>query len=120
MPHGRREAPWTGRVDAMQPDLLLVLRRGDAVTTTVVPCPPQDAERSLVAGTFMAGELRRYWAFAATLALGTGLGTVTPHVEQVARALASSLPCREVRLGRYPGAPLAHLLTAGADAQALA
>ena len=118
MPHGRREAPWTGRVDSMEPDLLLVLRRGDEVTTTVVPCSPQDAARSLVAGTFMAGELRRYWAFAATLGLGTGLGAVHPPVELVARSLTTSLPCREVRLGRYPGTPLAHLLTAAADAEA--
>ena len=104
MPHGRREAPWPDRVDELQPDLVLVLRRGTGEAATTAPCPPEEAARSLVAGTYMAGELRRYWAFAATLALGTGLGGTHPPVEQVARALTARLPCLEIRLGANQGA----------------
>jgi hypothetical protein len=103
MPHGRREAPWPDRVDELLPDLVLVLRRGTSEAATTAPCPPDEAARSLVAGTYMAGELRRYWAFAATLALGTGLGGTHPPVEQVASALTARLPCLEIRLGANPG-----------------
>lgn len=117
MPHGRREAPWPGRVDALVPDLLLVLGRGTAPTATVMPCPPGDAARFLVAGTYMAGELRRYWAFAATLALGTGLGGTHPAVQRVAEALSTALPCRQVVLGERRVGSLASLLAAAADAE---
>lgn len=99
MPHGRREAPWPNRVDELRPDLVLVLRRGTGEAATAAPCPPGEAARILIAGTYMAGELRRYWAFAATLALGTGQGGTHPAVEGVARALTTSLPCLEVVLG---------------------
>ena len=102
MPHGRREAPWPSRVDELVPDLLIVLRRGSATAPSAGPCPPDEAARSLVAGTYMAGELRRYWAFAATLALGTGLGEPHPAVERVARVLSTGLPCLELVLGERP------------------
>jgi hypothetical protein len=117
MPHGRREAPWPSRVNELVPDLLIVLRRGSAKATGVAPCQPEDAARSLVAGTYMAGELRRYWAFAATLALGTGLGETHPAVEGVARALSTGLPCLELVLGERPGPPLGSLLPNGAGAE---
>ena len=58
----------------------------------------------------MAGELRRYWAFAATLALGTGLGGNHPPVQAIADMLSSRLPCLQVTLGDRPGAPLRELL----------
>ena len=61
----------------------------------------------------MAGELRRYWAFAATLALGTGLGDSHPPVQEIADTLSTRLPCLQVTLGDHPGAPLRELL--GAD-----
>ena len=64
----------------------------------------------------MAGELRRYWAFAATLALGTGLGGSHPPVEDVAGTLSTqaAVPAGDPR--RPSGAPLRELLrAAGTD-----
>ena len=118
MPHGRREAPWLNRVDELAPDLLLVLRRGDTAAPSVHACQPADVARSLTAGTYMAGELRRYWALAATLALGTGLGEIHPPIERVASRLSADLPCREIVLGDLPGVPLSGLLAAGTGAEA--
>ena len=117
MPHDRREVPWTSRVDELVPDLLLVLRRGSAKTTTSAPCDPDEAAKSLVAGTYMAGELRRYWAFASTLALGTGVGDIHPKVDHVARTLTAGLPCREVTLGAFPGTPLGSLVSTGTGSE---
>jgi hypothetical protein len=117
MPHGRREAPWPSRVDKLAPDLVLVLRRGNAAAATVAPCPPDEAARFLIAGTYMAGELRRYWAFAAALALGTGLGETHPQVDRVARGLSTALPCHQVVLGDRPGTPLGSLLPASIRAE---
>ena len=110
MPHDRREAPWRGRVDELVPEMVLVLQRGSAMRSMSAPCDPDEAARSLVAGTYMAGELRRYWAFASTIALGTGVGDIHPKVDQVARTLTASLPCREVTLGERPVPPLERLL----------
>jgi hypothetical protein len=118
MPHGRREAGWTDRADQLTPDVVLVLRResaGGTATalaspTTVTACRPADAARALVAGTYMAGELRRYWGFAATLALGTRVGPVHPEVDRVAQQLTSQLRCVEVILGAGPRASLETLL----------
>jgi hypothetical protein len=91
----------------MRPGLLVVVSRGGPAVTT---CDPELAARYLVAGTYMAGELRRYWAFAATLALGTGLGGSHPPVQQIAEELSDRLPCLQVTLGDRPGAPLRELL----------
>jgi hypothetical protein len=46
----------------------------------------------------MAGELRRFWAFAATLAAGTGAGPAHPQVLDVAAAFAARLPCARLTL----------------------
>lgn len=108
MPYGRREAAWPRRTERMTPGLLVVLARGGRPGVT--RCDPALAARHLVAGTYMAGELRRYWAFAATLALGTGRGDSHPAVERVARDLSARLPCLQVALGDHPGAPLRELL----------
>jgi hypothetical protein len=54
----------------------------------------------------MAGELRRYWAFAATLSAGTGLGPAHPPVADIASSFAASLPCFALSLGKKPGARL--------------
>ena len=110
MPHGRREAAWPRRTNQMTPDLLVVLARGGQPGVT--RCDPALAARHLAAGTYMAGELRRYWAFAATLALGTGLGGTHPPVQHVAQELSVRLPCLQVTLGDRPGAPLRELLSA--------
>jgi hypothetical protein len=88
----------------------VVLRRGLDVSFEVRPCDPEQAARSLVTGTYTAGELRRYWAVAATLAAATGVGPAHPAIEAVARRLASHLPCVEILLSRQPGTRLADLL----------
>ena len=62
----------------------------------------------------MAGELRRYWPFAATLSAATRLGPPHAPVTDVAAALASNLPCFELRLGS-PGTDLAALLEASKE-----
>jgi hypothetical protein len=110
MPHDRREAPWPARVDKMVPDVIVVLQRHGAETTTAMACDPADAAKTLTAGTYMAGELRRYWAFASTVALGTGLGDIHPRIEEVARALTADIPCWGVSLGEKGDASLEHLL----------
>jgi hypothetical protein len=108
MPYGRREAAWPRRPVRLRPDRLVVLARGGK--PAIAPQSPSLAARHLVAGTYMAGELRRYWAFAATLALGTGLGGSHPPVQAIADTLSSRLPCLQVTLGDHPGAPLRELL----------
>jgi hypothetical protein len=109
MPHGRREVTWPRRTDGMRPGLLVVVSRGGPAVAT---CDPELAARYLVAGTYMAGELRRYWSFAATLALGTGQGASHPPVQDIADKLSRSLPCVQVALGDRPGTPLRELLSA--------
>ena len=108
MPFGRREAAWPRRTDRMQPDRLVVLARGGKPAIT--PISHSLAARHLAAGTYMAGELRRYWAFAATLALGTGLGGSHPPVREIADALSTRLPSVQVTLADQPGRPLRELL----------
>jgi hypothetical protein len=110
MPHKRREQPLEGRATAMIPDVLVALQRGDAEAASVSRCDPTAAARSLVTGTYMAGELRRYWAFAATLAAGTGLGPAHAPVERIAGVLAARLPALAVVLPRRPGVRLTELL----------
>jgi hypothetical protein len=116
MPHGRREAPWSGRADSLVPGEVVLLARGAGAAPGVAPCEPAEAARSLTGGTYMAGELRRYWPFAATLALGTGVGEIHPPVHVIAEKLSGSLPCLRVTLGEQPGRPLRELL--GADPKA--
>jgi len=72
--------------------------------------PSAEAARELVAGTYMAGELRRFWSFAATLALATGAGPAHPDVCGMAALLASRLPCFEVRVAHGSPAPISELL----------
>jgi len=108
--HGRVEVAPPGRVAALVPDRLVVVRRGLDASARRRPCSPADAARSLVTGTYMAGELRRYWPLAATLAAATGLGPATPRIEAVAERLAARLPCLELTLPSRPGARLAALL----------
>lgn len=109
VPHGRRETTWPTRADSLTPSMVVVLRRGAGVPR-VAPMDPDDACRALVAGTYMAGELRRFWGLAATLSLGTGLGEPHPRVEDVARQMTARLPCKEVFLGGSPGPRLGEML----------
>jgi hypothetical protein len=110
-PHGRTEVPLHGRVPCLEPDRLVVLRRAVAgERSTVRPLSAEEAARELVAGTYMAGELRRFWPFAATLALATGLGPAHPDVSGVASALAARLPCVEMRVAEGSAAPVGELL----------
>jgi hypothetical protein len=111
MPHGRAETPMRGRVSAMIPDLVVVLRRGQGDVERVRGCDAATVARSLITGTYMAGELRRYWGFAATLTAGTELGPSHPQVEKIARNLASRLPAVEIELPRQPGVRLAEMLS---------
>jgi hypothetical protein len=95
--HGRVERPLAGRVDTLCPDRVVVLERGPR--TEIGPIEPWAAARVIVAGTYAAGELRRYWAFAASLALATGCGPAHPPIDAIARAYAARLPCVRVRVG---------------------
>jgi hypothetical protein len=110
--HGRREHPWHGRVPALRPDIVVVVRRGAAGPPSVRPVTPDVAHRALVAGTFCAGELRRFWPLAAALGLATGRGPVLAPVDEVARRLTDRLPCYELQLGSEQGHSLRSLLAA--------
>ena len=109
--HGRSEYPLPGRVPSLEPDRLVVLRRAAAGSrTTLDQLAPGQAARELVAGTYMAGELRRFWSFAGTLALATGAGPAHPDVSGTAALLAERLPCLELRVAPGEPAPIGELL----------
>lgn len=110
MPHKRGETSMTGRVTSLVPDRAVLLRRGDRAKAAISPAAPADVARALVGGTYMAGELRRYWALAATLSLGTGAGPAHPQVVAVATRLAERLPGSTITLANRPGSRLADLL----------
>ncbi|MFY9577993.1 MAG: hypothetical protein WAQ33_01580 [Gaiellaceae bacterium] len=112
MPHGRHESAIADRVEALVPDALVLLERGSRDEALLRRCGSERAERALVTSTYMAGELRRYWSFAATLAAGTGLGPAHPPISEVASAFADAQPCFVLVLGKSPGAQLSELLTA--------
>ncbi|HSS94978.1 MAG TPA: hypothetical protein VLR46_13455 [Candidatus Dormibacteraeota bacterium] len=111
MPHGRGELPLAGRISSLTPNVLVVLRRGHDEVAYLRFCGTSSVARSLITGTYMAGELRRYWGFAATLTAGTEMGPSHPPVEAIARQLASRLPSVEIVLPRQPGVRLAELLS---------
>lgn len=108
--HGRVELPLAGRVDHLVPDHVIVVRRTDRDAALLAPCDPDVAFRSLVTGTYSAGELSRFWGFAATLAAGTGVGPAHPAVAETARVFTSRLRCSELLLPRRPGTRLAEVL----------
>ncbi len=113
MPHGRREAPLRSRASCLSPEMVVVLRRGFGATAEVRLCPAAAAARELAGGTYMAGELRRYWAFSATLSVATGLGPAHPRVSDIAEQMARQLPCLEVTLPAVPGPMLRDLVDSG-------
>jgi len=92
-PHGRAEKPFDSRPGEVVPRVIVALRRGPAGVRRL---DPPAAARAIVAGTYMAGELRRFWSFAATLAAATEVGPSHPPVIAVAEALSRALPCVEV------------------------
>lgn len=108
MPHGRRETHLRNRTASLEPDRLVVLSRGP--DRVVRPYQPQEAARTMVASTYAAGELRRYWAFAAVLALGTCVGPPHPSVDKVALKFANRLPCLAVTRPEVGGLRLSRLL----------
>lgn len=110
-PHGRSEHTLPGRVPSLEPDRLVVLRRATGPRASAGPLSSAEAARELVAGTYMAGELRRFWAFAGTLALATGTGPAHPDVHGIAVSLADRLPCFEVRMAHGSPAPIGDLLS---------
>ena len=113
--HGRRTMHLSGRVPVLDPTVLVVLARGTGYR--VEECPPEEASRALVASTYAAGELRRYWGVHALLAMGTGVGPPHPLVSKTAAAFAERLRCLRVELPRVRGERLAeHLTTEGAEA----
>ncbi len=118
-PHGRREHRLAGRVDSLEPVAVVVL--GRARVQRVVRLDPDSAARALAAGTYAAGELRRYWPLHAVLAIGSGAGPAHPGVHEAARSLATRVPCFAVDLvdgataGPAGSADLSALLS---DAQA--
>ncbi|HET7798797.1 MAG TPA: hypothetical protein VFL38_00160 [Humibacillus xanthopallidus] len=103
MPHGREERDWTQRQPGVEPDLVLVVSRGTGTGPAVTLESPDRCARVLAAGTYAAGELSRYWAFSATLALATGIGPPHPAVTEAADRLAAAVPCARVELGRHAG-----------------
>ena len=110
MPHGRHEVEMPGRVNALTPDSMVVVERGRAAHPRLERCSPGVAARALTASTYMAGELRRYWAFAATLSAGTGFAPVHPPVMDAASTFALNLPSFYLFLGEKPGPHLSRLV----------
>lgn len=106
--HGRREYRWNDHVDALRPDLVVVVRRGGVAGLR--PVGAEVARRALVAGTYAAGELRRFWPLTAALGLATGIGPVQPAVDASAARLAKHCRRLELDLGSQPGIPLRDLL----------
>jgi hypothetical protein len=110
MPHGRQEHRLAARDESLKPTCVVALDRGFRERPTLSLSTPQTAARTLATATYMAGELRRYWSFAATLTAGTGIGPWHPPVAEVAATFALSRPCFALSLGRTPGACLSELL----------
>lgn len=111
MPHGRVEVQLAGRITQLTPDHIIVVRRSDGEVPLLTRCDPESAVRSLVTGTYVAGELGRFWSFAATLAAGTGIGPSHPPVAETAKAFAGRLNCHELHLPRRPGTRLTEILS---------
>ena len=105
--HGRRERPWGARPSAMRPDAVVVVRRGDGAGPGSRETTAEEATRALVAGTFTAGELRRFWPLCASLALATGRGPALPAVEDVARSPDRAAALPRPGPGPDPGTPCA-------------
>jgi hypothetical protein len=106
--HGRRESHLRGRVPVVAPQAIVVLEHGEQ--TMVRASDPGAAARALVASTYSAGELRRYWPVHAVLALGTARGEAHPPVAEMAAAICARLPCLTVTLAGVTRVRLAELI----------
>jgi hypothetical protein len=111
MPHGRSEMPVERRVRSLEPASVVILERGAGGQARLVPCARESAVRALATSTYMAGELRRYWPFAASLAASTGHGPGHPPIAEVASSLVAGRPCWSLLLGRIGDASLEDLLS---------
>jgi hypothetical protein len=109
MPHGRREVLLSNRADSLVPNCVVILKQAKE-RSGARSCNPETAARNLVAGTYIAGELRRYWNYAATLALGTGVGPTHPPIAELAKDLTTRLPCFEISLARSDQTSLGELI----------
>jgi hypothetical protein len=109
-PHGRHEGTLASRIESIDPQAVVVLARGER--TEVRDISPREAARALVASTYAAGELRRYWPFHAQVALGSGAGDAHPPVAEVASALCERLQCRRVSLAGVRDVRLGDVLAA--------
>jgi hypothetical protein len=109
MPHGRSETMLKRRAQALVPDSLVVLQRGRD-GARLEQLDPDAAARCLVTSTYMAGELRRYWGFAAVLAAGTGIGPAASPVTEVATSVAETVPSFALALPSTGGTRLSQLL----------
>ncbi|WP_433503772.1 hypothetical protein ACQP04_29370 [Pseudonocardia halophobica] len=116
MAHGRRERALPGRTSDLEPDRIVVLRRSNSAEPRVEQIGAAHAARALTAGTYMAGELRRYWGFASTLALGTGIGPAHPPIADTAAAIAARLPAVEITLTSRPTREVTGMLVAPTEA----
>jgi hypothetical protein len=111
MPHGRHEVRLPRRVEVLTPEEIVVLRRGEPDRPPEVrPCPSGVVQRELVSSTYAAGELRRFWPFAAVLAAASPAGPDHPPVVDVAGAFANRLAACEVALPRVDGVRLSDVL----------
>lgn len=111
MPHGRREAQLADRRDQDTPDIVVAMtrqHRGEA--TALRGIGPEQAADALVGGTFMAGELSRYWAFAATMSSASGLGSAHLAPAKVLGGLTAALPCVELCVAHGERRPIIDLL----------
>ena len=106
--NGRREVELPGRVSDLVPDRVVILRRGERASTK--PSSPAAAARMLVASTYAAGELRRFWPFAATLAAATGIAPPHPPVQDVARRITERCECIELAVPEGGGLRLREML----------
>jgi hypothetical protein len=110
--HGRTDTALASRTPVLVPDRVVALHRGPR--TRIESIKPDEAARDLVGGTYAAGELRRFWQFAATLALATGRGAAHPPVVETSATYCDSLPCFRVEVGDGDQVSLAELCGAPA------
>lgn len=113
--HGRREVALPERLAWVQPDRVVEVSLSEtSLEAEIRPVAADVACRALVTGTYMAGELRWFWPFAAALSSGTGRGPAAPPVQAMAQRLTDALPCSSLSLSRGSDAQLSRLLAGAA------